>query len=94
MIPTAGLDERLNSVDEIRTLAEMTGILPVSGDMFIALPGYCGNNIDLDSLFAVGVENKSRLVSMQSGLGHFKEWIYAKFDPKGDKKYRAYLISF
>ena len=42
VIPASGVDNKLNSLEEFRNLAEATGIPPSPGDLFIALPGSAG----------------------------------------------------
>jgi len=94
VIPAAGVDKKLNSLDEVRQLAKSTGVPPSAGDLFIALPGYGGDNIDLENILGNKAEVGNSLVSLPSKLSQFKKWIYGKFDPKGDKSYRAHVITF
>jgi hypothetical protein len=94
VIPAAGVDKTLNSSDELWAMAEATGIPPSAGDLFIALPGFGGNNIKMDENISRKMNNKYSLLFLPSELSKIKEWIYDRFDPNGDKKYRAYIFVF
>jgi hypothetical protein len=94
VIPAVGVDSKLNSSDQLWAIAEATGIPPSAGDLFIALPSYGGSNINVDNLLAAKEKNKNRIFSFTSKISQFKEFIYDRFDPSGDTKYRAYILVF
>jgi hypothetical protein len=91
VIPTNGVDQKIKSRDEIVDLVHRTGIKPVSGDIFVALPGYGGNNVQFELNGTMPGNEFNNLISLPTKTNKIKAFFYRIFDPRGEGSYPAYV---